>query len=136
MKLEDQVCSLELAKRLKELGVKQESIFYWINDEILIHREHAYSTIDPNLTGWSSSGCGCCSRGENDLESWSAFTVAELVEMLPATVGNPHLEMCKMVGDNYGIEYICSDHFTEDKTFANACAKMLIHLIEQGHVKV
>jgi len=29
MKLEDQVCSLELAKRLKELGVEQESLFYW-----------------------------------------------------------------------------------------------------------
>ena len=29
MKLEDQVCSLELAKKLKELGVKQDSLFYW-----------------------------------------------------------------------------------------------------------
>ena len=29
MKLEDQVCSLELSKRLKELGVKQDSLWYW-----------------------------------------------------------------------------------------------------------
>lgn len=29
MKLEQQVVSLELAKRLKELGVKQDSHFYW-----------------------------------------------------------------------------------------------------------
>ena len=29
MKLEKQVCSLELAKRLKELDVKQESLWYW-----------------------------------------------------------------------------------------------------------
>ena len=29
MKLENQVVSLELAKKLKELGVKQESLFYW-----------------------------------------------------------------------------------------------------------
>lgn len=29
MKLEDQVVSLELAKKLKELGYKQESLFYW-----------------------------------------------------------------------------------------------------------
>lgn len=29
MNLKEQVCSLELAKRLKELGVKQKSLFYW-----------------------------------------------------------------------------------------------------------
>lgn len=29
LKLEQQVCSLESAKRLKELGVRQESLFYW-----------------------------------------------------------------------------------------------------------
>ena len=29
MKLEDQVCSLESARRLKELGFKQDSLFYW-----------------------------------------------------------------------------------------------------------
>lgn len=31
MHLEQQVCSLQLAKRLKELGVKQDSAFYWAN---------------------------------------------------------------------------------------------------------
>lgn len=30
MKIEDQVCSLELAKLLKELGVKQESLCFWV----------------------------------------------------------------------------------------------------------
>ena len=31
MKLENQVVSLEIAKSLKELGVKQESLFYWVS---------------------------------------------------------------------------------------------------------
>ena len=30
MKLEQQVCSLELAQKLKDLGVKQSSIFVWM----------------------------------------------------------------------------------------------------------
>ena len=30
MLLEKQVCSLELAKRLKELGVRQASLFHWL----------------------------------------------------------------------------------------------------------
>ena len=31
MEIEDQVCSLELAKKLKELGVKQKSLFWHIS---------------------------------------------------------------------------------------------------------
>ena len=30
MELEKQVCSLELAKRLKQLGIKQNSVWWWI----------------------------------------------------------------------------------------------------------
>ena len=30
MKLDDQVCSLWLAKELRKLGVKQESLFYYL----------------------------------------------------------------------------------------------------------
>src|SRR6187551_1502508 len=30
MELSKQVCSLELAQKLKELGIRQESYFYWV----------------------------------------------------------------------------------------------------------
>jgi hypothetical protein len=71
MKIEQQVVSLELAEKLKQLGVKQESAFYWsrINGkfvQLLAERECQYE-----LT-------------ENDgVERYSAFTVAELGEMIP-----------------------------------------------------
>ena len=32
MELKDQVCNQELSKRLCELGVPQESLFYWVED--------------------------------------------------------------------------------------------------------
>lgn len=33
MELEKQVVSLELAKQLKELGVKQDSLYWWVNED-------------------------------------------------------------------------------------------------------
>ena len=72
MKLEQQVCSLELAQKLKELGVKQESLFYW-----------TYSNMFGNITFYLQYFPeieGGYDGLENDV---SAFTVAELGEMLP-----------------------------------------------------
>src|SRR5437868_5642219 len=78
MKLEDQVTNLELSKRLKELGVKQESLFWW----------EFYISGDPEL---KRAGEQECIEGES--EPWypskdciSAFTVAELGEMLPKNI--------------------------------------------------
>ena len=60
MKLEDQVCSLEQAKRLKELGVKQEGIFNYLK----------------------TGGLKLSSEFPSFLHCYSAFTVAELGEMI------------------------------------------------------
>lgn len=76
MKLEQQVCSLELSKKLKELGVKQESLFYWFpfkEQAVLAHNSaHAVSLAEKD----KADVYGC----ENP---YSAFTVPELGEMLP-----------------------------------------------------
>ena len=120
MKLESQVCSLDLSKRLKELGVKQESAFVW--DAV-----NELNFIDGDLVG--------------SLET-SAFTVAELGEILPEQYFS---FKCHTEVEGDGIwscagarmpefEFYEGQWVTAD-TEANARAKMLIHLIEQGIVK-
>ena len=111
MQLEQQVCSLELAKWLKELGVKQESTFSWCRGD-----DAATFGI-----GYSSVTAQAYVR-----EFYSAFTVAELGEMLP----DRYLDEIKRLVDRWFFpeEYdvLGNMQFTE----ADARAKMLIYLLE------
>jgi len=119
MKLEDQVCSLELAKKLKELGVKQESLFRW-NEGDGIEDRLEYIPAFSNKTH----------------ELVSAFTVAELGEMLPGNTSGLYFVTQKgLMGNSWyvdaltvvGHSKVC---LTTAETEADARAKMLIHLIE------
>jgi hypothetical protein len=161
MKLENQVCSLELSKKLKELGVKQESLFYWCGKEL-------YGKTMLNFyieTNDYLFGCGATS-GEPDIvperimkedneEIISAFSVAELGEMLPVYIekdtryaikiekyeqwlaNDMEWETHKAKGC-YQIRYVAiTDRAKfqfngELDTEANARAKMLIYLIENN----
>ena len=115
MKLEEQVCSLELAKKLKELGVKQESLFYWFNN-------------------WNGYAEGHPSKKENWIlldryknTGYPAFTVAELDEILyKAIIG--------FVATADGIETIDRNCEIKGKP-PDTRAKMLIYLIENGLIK-
>src|SRR5690349_19771242 len=88
MNLEDQCISLEYAKRLKELGVRQKSLYYITsknNDVVIVY--------SPN---------------ESLNEKWySAFTVAELGVMLPHSIRNSELYYKKEVieGKLFEISY-------------------------------
>ena len=120
MKLQDQVISLKYAQKLKKLGVKQESIWYWIKDRKDKDIESNYELwLGETLKPW-----------EVDKEIvYSAFTVAELGEMLPlgyASWRNPNDFMCE--SGNEELEQ-------RDNTEANARAKMLIYLIENKLLK-
>ena len=115
MKLEDQVCSLSLAKRLKELGVKQDSFFVWDEDSHLF-----------------SDGEGGIRMNHHDGVGTAAFTVAELGQMFP-----PDFCFERHLGDWW---VMWADGRFDDRlvfrpsTEADARAKMLIHLIEKGLV--
>jgi hypothetical protein len=133
MKLEQQVCSLDLAKRLKESGVKQESCFYWWrrteNSEWLILH---YNSLDiPN-------------RERKYQEFTSAFTVAELGELLPLNVmpeshrkitySNGYWLECHKENSQWNVSYrtgrrieLC---FKVSDTEADARAQMLCYLLE------
>ena len=65
MKLEEQVVSLDLARKLKALGVKQESYFFY-SEAMPVPGIIPHYEIQPELS----------------VERFSAFTVAELGEML------------------------------------------------------
>ena len=79
MKLENQVISLETAQKLKELGVKQEGLFYYrrVADDVNL-RTTAYI---PGNERWML-GDAYDMKEVFQLEHVSAYTVAELGEML------------------------------------------------------
>lgn len=74
MKLESQVCTLEQAKRLQELGVTQVSIWFW---ETL---KHFPDCAENRLTAWFNAGHSISQDVVTGI--FSAFTVAELGVML------------------------------------------------------
>ena len=115
MKLENQVCSLEHAKRLKELGVKQESLWWW-------------TRLDDSKDFILMSVVNSCAPRIH--EGISAFTVAELGEMLPMS----KVDSCKP-NKVWVVDYNILTKTCKADTEANARAKMLIWLLERGKKK-
>lgn len=139
MKLEQQVVSLELAKKMKELGFKQESLWYWWEDTDNIGS--AYLEIDEsqlNITQQPELLYDYKGVAKTSNHIISAYSVAELGEMLPAQVKNEKtrnvdcLSCTKNVYGKYIVRYHSSfstplvEIFAD--TEADARAKMLIYL--------
>lgn len=116
MKLEDQICSIELSKRLKELGVKQESFFIWTPLQLAAY--HSMSKVKEKRGDWIS-----------------AFTVAELGDMLPPFVTTEKYLCKNKPRFNTHEKETIECHSWHDDKEADARAKMLVHLIEKGLVK-
>ncbi len=137
MNLESQVCSLELSKRLKGLGVLQESYFYWWED----------IRNDKNIQG---TYYYIQDTQPRNITNWSAFTVAELGALLPKLIKINEIEhrlqfgwvikdvhynnipLWRVYYKERGVNDIDNVEIFESETEADARAKMLIHLLEQG----
>lgn len=113
MKLEQQVVSLDLAKRLKELGVKQESYHCWWD----------------GISGWSLRSDHVSKFYNGNLNTLCAFSVAELGEMLPEAIDGNTWHAGKYSG-GYGIDFGKLVRRLTSQTEADVRAKMLIHLVE------
>ncbi len=142
MTIENQVSNLELSRKLKELKVKQESVWYWMK----MKRPDVWQLACKNMIGFTfENGAGVANHRIDEFEMVSAFTVAELGEMLPRNIlvkKVPHWLQFEIRDSQGGwsCQYrsIGSDtlKFFEDKTMADCGAKMLIHLIENKLIKV
>lgn len=139
MKLENQVISLEHAKKLKALGVKQESLWWWEEDLECDYVD--YRLIYKTKLYYKNR------------DIYSAYTVAELGELLPDKIIKDHIWINGKVmekdrryflnsgkrGKEHHIKYI-PDAGREFKhlfsyTEASARAKMLIYLLENKLVE-
>lgn len=143
MTLENQVCSLELAKRLKELGVgkkRGDSLFVWVMDT---------GTKEYKLTSFENPWYGAVTNyyaagfDNAACPMYSAFTAAELGALLPIHANGGCLRIGK--GDNKSNWFaIYEGNFIEDidegflptvkavyaDSMADALASMLIQLLE------
>lgn len=158
MKLEEQVCSLELAKKLKELGVKQESLWYWVNyisvcgyegERVWLTNKEKwhignnlpseYDFVVSEITeeaGWCNYMAIEKTNLQKTYKACSAFTVAELGELLP----EESYKQCYVTfkaEDGWKAWELENGLYDEGcfifaKTEADARAKMLIYLIESN----
>jgi hypothetical protein len=127
MKIENQVCTLEQAVKFKELGIKQDSHFFWVDRKEKSKLVYAKSV-----------------EFLNSLPIFAAFLTAELSVLIgnkyTLSETTKHKEDCKrwICGDIIGVEDGDYDYnnCSFGSTEAECRGNMLIHLIENKLVDV
>lgn len=112
------VTSLELSKRLKELGVEVPSVFWWGKD-----KEIVFNPLLPN---------------QHVL--YHAYTSEELGRMLPRNCPEHELkslQICHSFGDGWFVGYgdhmnLDGCHVEDGDSLGDTMAKMLIWLLDRG----
>jgi len=130
MTLEDQVVSRTLAKALRDAGVPQDSYFYWIDTSDgyrLTETENAHIVYQGMSRAWIDSP-----------DTYAAFTVAELGELLPrcymswSTPQTGEMRWWCRIDESHMVVHNERPIFTAAKE-ADARAKMLLHLTTEAH---
>ena len=122
MILKNQVCSRKLSEKIEKLRVKQHTLWGWFDyNGIEVVKDYSKRFLPKG-------------RGEFTEDNFivSAFTVAELGEMLPRLDGDREIYTGKDYNGNFcgimGTEAFL--HMEYAKTEANARARMLVYLRE------
>lgn len=132
MNLEEMVCSLEYAKKLKDLGIKQEGFYCWARQDGF---KNWGLELYPPARIFKRMG----------RTYYLAFTSGELGEILPKLISTKNgIYNMKLGWEHFAnedkilwrIDYIKNNGFDEplvlidDENESNARAKMIIYLIE------
>lgn len=142
MELSHQVTSIELSKQLKELGVKQESLFQWIEE---FDNEFKIYPSSPHFPhpDW---------RDINTIDDYScsAFTASELLEILPHCIEKNNIQYGLTIDKGYKTYYAIYDTHTMDgdwdrneiliendsNDLSNVLSKLLINIITHKLIEV
>jgi hypothetical protein len=123
--LNNLVCSLELSKKLKELGVKQGSYFWWNFNE-----ENGW-VVEDKIWEFGDNGRDC-------IKSYSAYTSGELGELFPKEEWFTIERKVGMLSNK--LKWFVTNKLTDKvftaETLANAMAKMLVYLLENELIKL
>lgn len=118
MELKSQVVSLELARHLDKLGVKQESLFYWNEND---------SPAGGSLFEISDSQIH---KDTTDYANYSAFTVSELGGMISHAKSQDVIKAYGHVWNVPGTQFITELGFVSAMRDPEIGAAMLIYLLE------
>lgn len=135
MKLENQVVSLYLSKRLKKLGVKSKSYFRW----------ETYQ--DPRTNRYKKHIVQ--DGGHTFGEIYPAYTVAELGDMIPMYINGRYVHIPEKGARNiydskppekkdivWSFQPVGQDYIQQSDTEADARAETLIYLLDKGIISL
>ncbi len=139
-----QVCSLELAKRLKELGAPQDSVFYWEAANFTGSEPRLRMANGARDVLWNRSVFDGLMTTSDYKQTYAAYTAAELWSFLPQFLQNRNelgegfneeLMMYKNDPKNGEPDYSAVGYGFEASArhdnAVEAIAQLLIYLLEQ-----